>query len=364
MSIRVLHIIDHLGYGGAPIAVKNIVENLDRNRIEAIVCALRTNTRALPVAAKLINLGHHKYNPFTFLTIARLCKEHKIDIIHAHLQKSAVSCLLAGYFCDAKIIIHEHGPVFRGGTGVIYRLLLKALSSRAAAAMANSNATEAALSRTTSLDDASIFVVANFIDVARFDCALYDQDKARETLGMGADRIVVGFVGRLDSCKGVDLLIDAAGILCREDERYHFIIVGEGAQRQSLEAMVNRLVLGERIIFTGLCENPAEIMRAFDVAVVPSRREAFGIAAVEFMRMKVPVIASAVGGLVEVVRHEKTGILLDELSAGSIAEAVRRLVQESSLRERLIADAEVFSGRFDGQKQLAQITAIYEKLCS
>jgi glycosyltransferase involved in cell wall biosynthesis len=364
MSIRVLHVIDHLGYGGAPIAVKNIVENLDRNSVEAIVCALRTNPRALPIAAKLINLAHHKYNPFALVAIVRLCKEHKIDIIHAHLQKSVVSCLLAGYFCGAKIVIHEHGPIFRGGTGFIYRLLLKALSSRAAAGIANSKATRAVLSRTASLDEASIFTVANFIDIARFDCTLHDRHKTRETLGMGADRMVVGFVGRLDSCKGADLLIDAAAILCPEDERYHFVIIGEGAQRQQLEAMVKRLGLGERVTFTGLCENPAEIMRAFDVAVVPSRREAFGIAAVEFMRMKVPVIASAVGGLIEVVQHEKTGILLDELSAGGIAEAVRRLMRESPLREKLINDAEVLSRKFDGREQLTQITDIYEKLCS
>ena len=218
--------------------------------------------------------------------------------------------------------------------------------------------------RTTSLNEASVFTVGNFIDFARFDCALYDRDKARERLGMGADRIVVGFVGRLDSCKGVDLLINAAAILSVVDKRYHFVIVGEGSQRQPLEAMVNRLELGERVTFTGLCENPAEIMRAFDVAVVPSRREAFGIAAVEFMRMKVPVIASPVGGLKEIVRHDKTGILLDELSASAIAEAVSRVMRESSLREKLINDAEVFSRQFDGREQLTQITDIYEKLCS
>ena len=76
------------------------------------------------------------------------------------------------------------------------------------------------------------------------------------------------------------------------------------------------------------------------------------------------VISSAVGGLVEVVRHEETGILLGELSAGGIAGAVSRLMRESSLREKLINDAEVFSRRFDGREQLAQITDIYEKLCS
>ena len=87
MKIRVLHVIDHLGYGGAPAVVKNITEKLDTERIETLVCALRTNPEAMPIKTTLISLTHHKYNPFAFLTIAKLCKQHKIDIINAHLQK-------------------------------------------------------------------------------------------------------------------------------------------------------------------------------------------------------------------------------------------------------------------------------------
>ncbi|MFH1716029.1 MAG: glycosyltransferase, partial [Planctomycetota bacterium] len=113
MKIRVLHVIDHLGYGGAPVAVKNMAEKVNSGRIEAIVCSLRTNPEAIPIKTRLINLAYHKYNPFAFLAIARLCKEHKIDIIHAHLQKSIMSSLLAVFFCPCKIIIHEHGPIFR-----------------------------------------------------------------------------------------------------------------------------------------------------------------------------------------------------------------------------------------------------------
>jgi len=364
MSIRVLHVIDHLGFGGAPIVVKNIVEKLDSNRFETIVCALRTNPKALPIEARLISLTFGKYNPLAFLTIAKLCKEHRIDIVHAHLQKSIVCCLAASFFCRAKVIIHEHGPIFRGGTGSIYRLLLKLLGSKATAAIANSEASGAALRRTLGLGKESIYVVGNFIDFARFDPALYTRDGAREALGIDAGRIVVGFVGRLDECKGIDFLIDAAAVLCGEDERYHFVIVGEGSQRGQLESMVRRLGLGKRVTFTGLCEKPEEIMPAFDVAVIPSRREAFGITAVEFMRMKVPIIASAVGGLVELVRHDKTGILLDELSAASIARAVAGVVSDDSLRRKLTDEAEVFSRRFDGREQLKVIADIYEKLCA
>lgn len=361
MKIRVLHVIDHLGYGGAPFVVKNIAERIDAGRIDTFVCALRTNPEAIPIKTTLINLGYHKYNPFVFPAIARLCKEHKIDIIHAHLQKSIVCCLLASFLCDARIIVHEHGPIFRGGTGFIFRLLLRAFGSRAAMAVANSQAAKAALARAAGFDEGTISVVSNFVNLAQLDHKLYDRGKARDMLGIAGDNIVVGFVGRLDHCKGVDLLINAAAILCKDNERYRCVIVGEGTERQRLQKQALRLGLEKKIIFTGLCKNTAEVMIAFDMAVVPSRREAFGIAAVELMQMKIPVIASAVGGLVEVVRHEETGLLLDELSPKEITDAIDRLARDSSLRESLAREAEAFSQKFDGQEQVRQLTEIYEK---
>ncbi|MDT8303801.1 MAG: glycosyltransferase family 4 protein, partial [Sedimentisphaerales bacterium] len=292
------------------------------------------------------------------------CKQHNINIIHAHLQKSIISCLLAGFFCNAKIIIHEHGPIFRRGIGCIYRLLLKLLSKKASAAIANSQAAMTALKQTAGFTEQSTYVVPNFVDSARFDHTLYNRQKSRDTLGVAQDKKVVGFLGRLDNCKGIDLLIEAAAILCKKDPQYHFIIVGHGVQRNHLEQLVLQLGLKENVTFTGLSKNPAEVISAFDIAVVPSRREAFGIAAVEFMRMKIPVIASPVGGLVEVVLHNKTGILLDKLSPDNIAQAVSSLMQDNSLRKTLAQNAELFSRKFDGAEQLKQITEIYENLSS
>jgi len=363
MKIRVLHVIDHLGYGGAPVAVKNIVERMPRDRIESIVCSLRTNPNAMPIDAQLINLGYHKYNPFVVAAVVRLCRERKIDIIHAHLQKSVIVCLLAKSFCDAKIIIHEHGPIFRGGTGCLYRLALRALRSRAALAVANSQAAKTALSQAAGFDKGSICIVSNFVDFARFDRTLYSRDKAREALGIAEGDTAVGFVGRLDPCKGADMLVHAAAILCKKSDRYRFVIVGEGSQRCELEHLVLRSGLDKKVIFAGLCKNPAETMVAFDMAVVPSRREAFGIAAVEFMRMNIPVIASSAGGLLEIIQHEKTGLLLNELSPDRIAEAIERLARDDALRQKLTREAEIFSRKFDGREQIGQLLEIYEKLC-
>jgi len=359
MKIRVLHVIDHLGYGGAPMVVKSIVERTDAEKIQTLVCTLRTNPRPLPVDAELVSLACHKVNPFAFLALAGLCRKRDTDIVHAHLQKSIVSSLLASYLCDSKIIIHEHGAIFRGGTGCVYRWLLRRLHHRAARAIANSQATKRALHEGGGFPDEAIDVVSNFIDLARFDPTLYDPLRARRDLGIDPDRIVVGFVGRLDVCKGADVLLEAAQILGAEGRRFRFVIVGDGAERARLEEAAARLKVDKDVIFAGLCENPAELMVAFDIGVIPSRREAFGITAIEFMHMGVPVVAAPVGGLVEHVRDKETGLLLPRLDAAALARAVRTLAHDEALRQTLIQNARAYAGRFDGTEQIRDIERIY-----
>jgi glycosyltransferase involved in cell wall biosynthesis len=126
------------------------------------------------------------------------------------------------------------------------------------------------------------------------------------------------------------------------------------------ERQREKLGLGERVTFAGMYENPAELMRAFDIGLIPSRSEAFGIAAVEYMRMRVPVVASPAGSLL--VKQGKTGFLLDRLEAKCIAETVKRLGAEKNLRNELVRNARVFSNRFDGKEQLRQLEDIYTTL--
>jgi glycosyltransferase involved in cell wall biosynthesis len=353
-----------MGYGGAPVVVKNITDNYESEQVEAYVCALRTNPKAIPLETKQFNLRYGRYNPCSILAIAKLCRQYDIDIVHAHLQKSIVSSLLASFFCSSRIIIHEHGAIFRGGTGFIYRFLLKILGWRAARAIAVSQATKAALQRVTGLSDEQVGVVYNAVDFARFERLDYDREESRRALGISDDKTVVGFVGRLDRCKGADLLLDGAAKLLKGSDDYHFVVVGDGAERERLVAQSRKLGLESNVTFTGLLTNPAEVISAFDIAVVPSRREAFGITAVEFMRMGVPVIASGVGGLPELVRNGETGILLESLSAEQIADAVSKLAGDDLLREKLTSNAQTFSRQFDVANQGEKIVGIYKTVDS
>jgi len=363
MAIRVLHVIDHLGYGGAPVVVKNIVESAADAGVVHTVLALRANPRPIHIDAPVITLPYHKFSPRIFSAIPAVCREHRIDIVHAHLQKSIIGTLLVGRRCGVPVIVHGHGPIFGEGYGRVYRTMLRMLRRRVSRVIANSDATRLEMHRAAGIPLEHIDVVGNFIDLARFDPSVYDRGRARSDLGLKPDDIAIGFAGRFDACKGIDLLLHAAARLCDEDRRYRIILVGYGREEQGLRRLVAELDLRDRVIFTGLHENPAEVMAGFDMAVIPSRREAFGIVAVELMAMRVPVIASAVGGLPELVRHDQTGLLLGELSAEGIFRAVRELAGDHDLRNRLIRNGAELARQFDGRKQMEAINRIYLKLC-
>jgi len=364
MKIRVLHVIDHLGYGGAPFVVKGIVERMPADRVESLVCALRPNPKSLSIQAEVITLKGRKHSLSAIGSIARLCKTHQIDILHAHLQKAVISSLLATYFCDSRLILHEHGPIFRGGTGCLYRGLLRLLGPRADMIIANSEAAKSALQQTMRSSEVPMAVVSNFIDIEQFNPDRGDRDSIRKSLGLGPDQFVVGFVGRLDRAKGADLLIESAALLRDQADTLRFVVVGDGPARVRLEGRVRKLDLGRMVTLAGLHENPAAVMRAFDVGVVPSRREAFGIAALEMMRMRVPVIVSPVGGLPELVQDGRTGIVLPGLAPEAIAQAIRRLKGDATLRERLSRNAFEHASSFDGREQVRQIVDIYARLIS
>lgn len=362
MKIRVLHVIDHLGFGGAPFVVKGVVERMPADRVESMICALRPNPKSLPIEAEVITLKSRKYSPHAIWSIANICRSEHIDIIHAHLQKAFIASLLATYLCSSQLVLHEHGPIFRTGAGCVYRRFLWLLGTRAAAIIANSEAAKSALQRTLRKADIPIAVVPNFIDMEQFDPDRYERASVRKSLGLDNDQFVVGFVGRLDRAKGADLLVEAASLLQGEAASYRFLVVGDGPERARLEDQIHRLGLDRMVILTGLRENTAATMRAFDVGLVPSRREAFGIAALEMMRMKVPVVVAPVGGLPELVQDGQTGLVLAELSPEAIAQSIRKLREEVALRARLSHNAFAHSSSFDGSRAVKQMVEIYERL--
>jgi len=182
--------------------------------------------------------------------------------------------------------------------------------------------------------------VNNAIDVEKFKQHV-DREAVRSRFGLSSNDQVVLFVGRLTPQKGLDYLIRAIPIVASRHPRVRLLMVGDGWMRTELEQTASALPDRWRFIFTGhIPDNQlSEAFGCADVFVVPSVYEPFGIAALEGMAAGVPVVVSKVGGLAEIVEHDRTGVHVYPRDPGSIAWGIDRVLSDRSYVERLVHNA-------------------------
>jgi glycogen(starch) synthase len=146
-----------------------------------------------------------------------------------------------------------------------------------------------------------------------------------------SENIVVGFIGRLEWEKGVHHIIDAMELI--NDPRVKLEIVGSGSQLANLQEKVQRKRLGDRVSFLGHIEDHdrVDVVQSWNLAVIPSSYEPFGIVALELGQVGVPIIASQVGGLCDIISSSDFGYLIDEISGGSIAREIETILSNQTL---------------------------------
>jgi glycosyltransferase involved in cell wall biosynthesis len=146
----------------------------------------------------------------------------------------------------------------------------------------------------------------------------------------------VGFLGRLDPIKRVPDLLEAMALL---DEEFGLHIFGDGAERNRIQSEIARLGLQQRVTLHGTTANPQAAIAQMDVLVLPSQAEGFGLVLIDAMAARVPVVATNVPGIRDVVRNEQTGLLVPVGEPAELAKAIRRVTEDHALRERLVAAA-------------------------
>ena len=180
-----------------------------------------------------------------------------------------------------------------------------------------------------------VAVLPNALDMGQVDAA--QARDWRGDLGLPASARIGGYVGRLAHNKGVDILIRAAAVLQSDHPDLHWVIVGDGAERESLETLATELGVATVMHFVGAVTRPGALaaFKGFDVAVVPSREEGFGLSALEVMACGVPLVASRVDALAEVVLDGVTGFLFEPESAEELASIFSRVLSDASVRANL-----------------------------
>lgn len=145
----------------------------------------------------------------------------------------------------------------------------------------------------------------------------------------------IGTVAELHPNKHLDLLIEAFALITHDYPDVYLAIIGEGSERERLEQLITTHDLKDRIALCGHQEPAIQYLSAFDIFVLPSRTEALGYVLLEAGLARLPVVASAVGGIPEVIRHEETGLLFPSGDTGALTAALTRYLDDPGLREHM-----------------------------
>ncbi len=288
--------------------------------------------------------------------LARLIKQEHVDILHAHTRVTQCVAALAGGLSRRPYVATCHG-FFKPHLG---RILFPLWGSRA---IAISNAVAAHLTRDLRVAPVKVAVVPTGVDCARFTpMEPLQRQVLRARFGVDMQTPLVGMVARLSDVKGHRYLIAAMQGLLRRMPQARCLIIGDGPMEAELKAQAQECGLGESIVFAAVNGVPEKLLPMFDVVAVPSVQEGLGLSAMEALACGIPVVASRVGGLPEVVKDGATGFLVPPQDPAALADAMHKLLADRILASDMGGRGrEWIRERFAIDRMIDGILAVYQE---
>lgn len=299
----------------------------------------------------------------------RFLRRCRPDLVHTHSSKAGILGRLAASRLGIPAVHTIHGAAFHRNQPMpvraAFRWAERLVASRTARWISVCDAmTDQYVA--AGVDRRERFTtVYSGMDVEPFLHPTSSRGEVRRRFGLADDDVVVGKVARLFHLKGHDDLITAARTLVDRHPRLHFLLVGDGLLRSSLERRIAELGMADRFHFSGLVppETVPELIHAMDLVVHASRREGLARVLPQSLIAGKPVVSYDVDGAREVVIDDQTGYLLDVDDLQGLAESIDRLVSDRGLRERLgQTGRERFTDQFRHQTMTAQIRQIYAEV--
>ena len=360
---RILYFYPSLHFDtGSPKAMAQFIDLLDRRIFEPVFCSggrgpltevlASRDVEIIPWPQDMFSPARPLHAARTIYRQARLLKQRKIDLVHANCFPWNSDLVVAAGIVGIPVILHVHNHFdvpFRNLTRFAARKVLFC--------------SDAVMRETGNLDRvrATSEVLHNVIDV--------DPSKRghsiRQSLQLNEDDIAIGTVAQIVHRKGIDILLETARVLLRERKNLIFVIAGPQMDREEefgrrMLAMAKAPELNGRVRFLGSRADIPDVMASLDVFFLPTRAEPFGIVILEAMAAGLPIVASKVGGIPEILNSPEIGTLVDPLTPEAFANALRELLSRSDRGRSMGEKArESLTDRFDTVTGGAHLQKIY-----
>jgi glycosyltransferase involved in cell wall biosynthesis len=363
--MRILHVIDHLGLGGAQTALAALVQAwpCDEDTIETIGLGRQCELASAIGESTSGEVSMLDYRRWDVRAMGRLQKRirqgGRYDIVHAHLCKSCCATLWLKPSIRTSLVLHLHCDPrsdFR-----VFRWALRRWLPRADAVVAVSRHTAQA-ARHFGVPAAKLHTIYNptAVDMAGSDAGVSAGRCLRRDLNIPPDAFLLGFVGRLSREKGVSYLIQAVQRLKQRGCNVFSVVVGDGPLASELRAETRQRDVEDRVRFAGYQSAVASWVRASDALVLPSLSEGLPMVLAEAMALGTPAIATRVGGIPEIIRHGETGWLIPARSPDALCDTICQMMDAPQLRRGVAENARrLAEDTFSGDRIGARVREVY-----
>jgi glycosyltransferase involved in cell wall biosynthesis len=363
--IRVVEVLATGTNGGAQEHVFNLVSRMDPARFDVSIVSLSSGSavRKLERAGFDVTVIDEPDDVIATATLAAHLADIRADVVHNHMFRAEI------VGTKAAIALGEAGHRRPWVISTVHSSRVRSDEDQEALRRLNPSINHL-VAVSHSIDrkivdegrgDVPRSLIYNGVDLDRYDhqepcCTL------REEYGMEPSSSIVGVVGRLELEKGHPTLLEAWPLVLRAVPEAYLIVVGEGSRLDALLEIARDMKILHRVVFTGRRDDIPAVTAAFDVAVLPSYREAQGLTILEAMALSRPVVASNVGGIPEMIKDGVTGLLVPPHDPPALADAIVRLLRDHQLADTLgRAGHDLVHDRFCVQLMAKAVEELYQQ---
>jgi len=356
---RVLFIITQSEFGGAQRFLYELATRLNKERYEILVASNSEKKSDFlnSLGQKGIKTKHLKFlkrgvNPVIdclgIIELMKLINKFKPDYLHLNSSKAGILGSIAGFkikllrpkkFKNLKIIYRIGGWSFND-PWPLWKKKIFILTEKITAGFKdvivvnNKNDYEQAL-KLKIRPKGELKLIYNGIDAIKIE--FLSKDEARLKLGVSRNELIIGTAANFYPTKGLEYLIEAVRLLNFQFSIFNFqlIIIGDGTERKKLESKITEYGLKNKIILIGQIPEAHKFMKAFDIFVLPSVKEGFPWVILEAMAAKLPIVATSVGAMPEIIESGKNGILVEPKDPQQLAETMKYLIENERVRQEL-----------------------------
>ncbi len=368
-KINVLHVIETLDIGGAECVVADLVNNLPEN-ISPFICCIKHKgdvAKRIKPNIEIFSLGKTEGNSLSLpFRLAKIMREKKIAAIHTHNWGVFCESVVAAILARVPVRIHmAHGGLLAHPNNIwgIIKRRIRRLTEFTAALFCDkvitvSDDLKKILIKEIGIAEQKIVVIRNGIKIIPVNHAA--RESIYSQLGRNKDEFIICFIGRLAPIKNIPFLLSALEEICALYPLVRLLLVGDGPEKNALKEFVATKNLTENVFFLGTRNDVRDILSICQLFVLPSLSEGVSISLLEAMSMKVPVVATNVGGNAEVIEDGKTGILVESNNVCELKSAIRRIIDSPEERKCLAEKAHLrITSHFNIDKNIATIASMY-----